>query len=186
MRINCWSLVLFGLLLLLIAPVLTAAGASPLATQTAQLGPYRLLLSYYSLPRAGQQLDMTIGSSTPGELLQFSQAVLNPARSTDANTVGVQLSPDRDSKGVYNVNVTPPIRGVWLLHLTVSGPSGVVVGDIPINVEGPPAIPTWLGWTIGLLPLPILMAFIWLQVGWRKTQRERVRQEMQQRPSLWL
>jgi hypothetical protein len=95
----------------------------------------------------------------------------------------VQLSPDSDSKGVYKVNVTPPIRGGWLLHLTVSGPSGVVVGDIPINVEGPPAIPTWLGWTIGLLPLPILMAFIWLQVGWRKTQRERVRQEMQQRPS---
>jgi len=36
--------------------ILTAGGASPLATQHAKIGPYQLLLSYYSLPRAGQAL----------------------------------------------------------------------------------------------------------------------------------
>ena len=171
-------------LLLLIFIALTAAGSSPLATQDAQVGPYSLLLSYYSLPRAGQALSMTIAAKASTADLQFSQAVLNPARGTNGNTVGVQLSPDSDVQGVTDVSVTPPIRGTWLLHLTIRGSAGTVVGDIPIAVQGPPAIPTWLGWLIGLLPLPLLIAFIWLQVGWRKSKGGQVRQEMQQRPSL--
>lgn len=174
---------LSGVVLWLLTLVLTAGGASPLQTQNANVGPYALLLSYYSLPRAGQALSMTIESSAPGVKVQFSQVMLNPAPGTDANTVAVQLSPDKDSADVYDVNVTPPIRGAWLLHVTIQGASGVVVGNIPIDVQGPPAIPTWLGWLIGLLPLPLLILFIWLQVGWRKKQREQVRREMLERPS---
>ena len=174
----------FCLSLLFLVVAFTAPGSAPLVIQTAQIGPYRLLLSFYSLPRVGQQLNMTIESKTPAVSLRFSQAVLKPAPSTDANIVRVTISPTNDTPGVYNVNVTPPVRGLWLLHLTVSGPTGSFIGDIPMNVEGPPVIPTWLGWLIGLLPLPLLIIFIWVQVGWRKTQRERVRQEMLQRPSL--
>jgi hypothetical protein len=171
-KIQCY----LSLLFLVVA--FTAAGISPLATQTAQIGPYSLLLSFYSLPRTGQQLNMTIEAKTLGVSLQFSQAVLKPAPSTDAIPVRVIISPDSDTPSVSDITVTPPIRGLWLLHLTVSGPAGSSVGDIPINVQGPPVIPTWLGWLIGLLPLPLLVTFIWSQVGWRKTQRKRVRQEM--------
>ena len=165
--------------LLFLVVALTAAGISPLATQTAQIGPYRLLLSFYSLPRTGQQLNMTIGAQTPSMNLQFSQAVLKPAPSTDAIPARVTISPDSDTLGVSDVNVTPSVRGLWLLHLTVSGPAGSFVGDIPINVQGPPTIPIWLGWLIGLLPLPLIVAFIWSQVDSRKTRHERLRQEMQ-------
>ena len=168
------STVACGLLMFCLIMILTAGGASPLATQRAKIGPYQLLLSYYSLPRAGQALSMTIESSTPGVTVQFAQAALNPAPGTDAKTVNVTLTPNSDAEGVYDVNVTPSIRGKWLLHLQVTGVSGSVVGDIPINVEGPPEIPTWLGWLIGLTPLPLLLGFIWLQVRWRKTQRERL------------
>jgi hypothetical protein len=174
---------LFALALWLLVLALTASGASPLQTQNASIGPYALLLSYYNLPRAGQELNMTIESNTPGVKVQFSQVVLNPARGTDANTVAVQLSPDKDTPDVYDVNVAPPIRGAWLLHVTIQGPSGTAVGDVPIDVQGPPVIPTWLGWLIGLLPLPLLILFIWLQVGWRKKQREQVRREILERPS---
>jgi hypothetical protein len=76
------------LLLLFLAFVFSSAGASPLATQTARIGPYRLLLSFYSLPRTGQQLNMTIQPATSGVSLRFSQAVLNPAPGTDATPVG--------------------------------------------------------------------------------------------------
>jgi hypothetical protein len=162
---------------------LTAAGTSPLATQTAQIGPYRLLLSFYSLPRAGQQLNMTIGSKTPGVGLRFSQVMLNPAPSTDAISVRVALSPDSDTPGVYDVHLTPSVRGQWLLHLTVSGTAGSFTGDIPLVVQGPPVIPTWLGWLIGLTPLPLIVIFFWSQVKWRKTHRERERQEILQRSS---
>jgi len=177
------NLAIIPLLLFLVA-AFTAAGSSPLATQDAQVGPYHLLLSFYSLPRVGQQINMTIQSKTPGQQVQFSQVVLKPAPGTDANTVRASINPDADNSGVYDVNVTPPVRGQWLLHLTVKGSSGSVTGDIPINVAGPPAIPTWLGWLIGLLPLPLLIAFIWLQVNWRKARRAQVQQEALQRPSL--
>lgn len=166
-----------SLLLLIVA--FTAAGISPLATQTAQIGPYRLLLSFYSLPRTGQQLNMTIAADTSSMNLQFSQAVLKPAPGTDAIPARVTISPDSDTLGVSDINVTPSVRGLWLLHLTVSGPAGSFVGDIPINVQGPPTIPIWLGWLIGLLPLPLIVAFIWSQVDLRKARRERLRQEMQ-------
>jgi len=158
-------------ILLFLVVALTAAGISPLETQTAQIGPYRLLLSFYSLPRVGQQLNMTIEPRTHDVRLQFSQAVLNPAAGTDAIPARVALAAESDTPGVYDINVTPSVRGLWLLHVTVSGPSGSVVGDIPINVLGPPAMPLWLGWLIGLLPLPVLITFIWSQVRWRARRR---------------
>lgn len=175
--------ILYCLLLPFFLVALTAAGASPLATQTAQIGPYRLLLNFYSLPRAGQQLNMTIESKTPGVGLRFSQAMLNPAPSTDAISIRVALSPDSDTPGVYDVHITPSVRGQWLLHLTVSGTAGSFTGDIPLVVQGPPIIPTWLGWLIGLTPLPLIVMFFWSQVKWRKTHRERERQEMLQHSS---
>jgi hypothetical protein len=174
---------LYCLLLPFFFVALTAAGASPLATQTAQIGPYRLLLNFYSLPRAGQQLNMTIEPKTPGVGLRFSHVMLNPARSTDAISVRVALSPDSDTPGVYDVHLTPSVRGQWLLHLTVSGTAGSFTGDIPLAVQGPPVIPTWLGWLVGLTPLPIIVIFFWSQVKWRKTHRERARRDIPQHSS---
>ena len=161
--------------LLFVVVVCTAAGISPLATQTAYIGPYQLLLSFYSLPRTEQLLNMTIQSTSPSVRLQFSQAAFIPAPGTDATPARVTLSPDPDTPDVYDVNVTPSIRGLWLLRMKASGPAGSFVGDIPINVLGPPAIPTWLGWLIGLFPLPLLIGFILLQVYWRKRLRQRSR-----------
>ena len=180
-RVSVYSTIALGLLLAFSVVTLTAGGASPLATQNARIGPYQLLLSFYSLPRAGQELNMTIESTIPGMRVQFSQSVLNPAKGTDGNTLAVKITPDNEAQGVYDVHVTPPVQGRWLLHLQVTGSSGNVPGDIPINVDGPPAIPTWLGWLIGLLPLPLLIIFIWFQFDWRKTQRERLGKEMRER-----
>lgn len=178
-KLRMQSTITCGLLLLYLLLALTAAGgASPLATQRVAIGPYQLLLSFYSLPRAGQALSVTIEPAAHGVSLQFSQAALNPAAGTDAKTIIVHLTPDSETRGVYDVNVTPSIRGKWLLHLQVTGVSGTAVGDIPLNVDGPPEIPTWLGWLIGLTPLPLLIGFILLQVRWRKVQRERIRQAM--------
>jgi hypothetical protein len=154
-------------ILLFVLVALSAAGISPLATQSAQVGPYQLILSFYSLPRVGQQLNMTIEPKNAGIHLQFSGAVLNPASSTDAIPAKVSLGPEGDTPGVYDVSVTPSVRGLWLLHLTVSGPHGSFVGNIPINVLGPPAMPLWLGWLIGLLPLPVIFIFVWSQIRWR-------------------
>ncbi len=167
--------IVYCLLLLFLLLAFTAAGASPLETQTARVGPYQLLLNFYSLPRVGQQLNLTMGPQTRAIRLQFEQVLLEPAAGTDANVVRVAVSPTSDTPGFYNINVTPPVRGKWLLHLTVSGPEGSFTGDIPLNVQGPPAIPTWLGWLIGMIPLPFLIAFIWSQVRRRKRYSTRLR-----------
>lgn len=166
----------FALAIAGLAFLITAGGASPLATQEAVIGPYRVLLSYYSLPHAGQALNMTIESEMRGMKLQFARAKLIPAPETDAKVLDVHLVRDSESTAVYDVNATPPIRGKWLLELQIVGDSGSVTGSIPIQVDGPPAIPTWLGWLVGLSPLPFIVLFIWLQMRWRKTQRERLLQ----------
>lgn len=168
--------VLFCLVVLFLFIIFTAAGASPLETQTVNVGPYQLLLSFYSLPRVSQQLRLTIGPQKSGVALHFSQALLKPGPHTDGNVIAVSITPTSDAPGTYNVNMTPPVRGEWLLHLVVSGPSGSFTGNIPLNVQGPPAIPTWLGWSIGMIPLPLLLWFIWWQIRWRRTQRERFQQ----------
>ncbi|HEV2581994.1 MAG TPA: hypothetical protein VGT44_14155 [Ktedonobacteraceae bacterium] len=156
-----------------IAILFVAGGASPLATQKAVIGPYNVLLSFYSLPRAGQAMNATVESARPADALLFSNAVLNPAAGTDGSTIAVMITPDGETPHVYDVQVTPPVRGKWLLHLQVTGPTGTVSGDIPIIVDGPPAIPIWLGWLIGLAPLPFILLFIAYQVTWRKRQMVR-------------
>jgi hypothetical protein len=172
--------VLFCLAVIFLFIAFTAAGASPLQTQIVTIGPYQLLLSFYSLPRVSQQLRLTIGPKESGMTLHFTQALLKPGPHTDGNIIAVSITPTSDVPGTYNVSLTPPVRGEWLLHLDVSGPSGSFAGNIPMNVQGPPAIPTWLGWSIGMIPLPLLVAFIWWQIRWRKSQRQRLQEGMLQ------
>lgn len=159
---------LFFLVLAGLAFLVSAGGASPLATQEAMIGPYRVLLSFYSLPHAGQALNMTIESEMREMHVLFSHAKFVPGAGTDANILDVQLVVDRESASVYDVDVTPPIRGKWLFELQIEGSAGTATGSIPIQVDGPPAIPTWLGWLLGLSPLPFIVVFLWLQVRWRK------------------
>lgn len=167
------SIITSFFLMISIIIALTAGGASPLATQNAAVGPYLVLLSFYSLPRAGQSMSLTIQSSRPAQPLKFTGAILNPAPGTDATPVNIILTPDKEDQNVYDVQATPPIKGKWLFHMRVSGPSGTISGDIPLEVDGPPAIPLWLGWLIGLSPLPFILLFIAYQVIWRKKQLAR-------------
>ncbi len=155
---------ILSILLFIVLLLLTAGGASPLATQTAQIGTYHVLISFYSLPRVAQTTNMTIESATSNQQMQFSQLLLKPAAGTDANIVVVQATPDRDNAHILDLAVTPPVRGNWFLSVTINGSAGTVTGNIPINVAGPPTIPTWLGWMIGLIPLPIILAFFWFQI----------------------
>src|SRR5437868_4760834 len=135
------SIVTSFFLMISIIVVLTGGGASPLATQNAAVGPYQVLLSFYSLPRAGQAMNLTIQSSRPAQPLTFTAAILNPAPGTDATPVNIILTLDKEGQNVYDVQATPPIKGKWLFHIRISGPSGTASGDIPIDVDGPPAIP---------------------------------------------
>ena len=57
------------------------------------------------------------------------------------------------------------VQGMWDLLISVDGPQGQGVIAVPVMATAPPAIPLWLGWVIGLIPLFGLFAFLHLQRG---------------------
>jgi len=61
-------------------------------------------------------------------------------------------------------SITFVTRGNWTMHIVVSGSAGRGQADIPITAVAPPAMPTWLAWNIGLLPLYGFLIFWGTQV----------------------
>jgi hypothetical protein len=53
------------------------------------------------------------------------------------------------------------------MHIVVNGSAGQGQANIPITAVAPSAIPTWLAWNIGLLPVYGLLAF-WITQILRK------------------
>jgi hypothetical protein len=63
------------------------------------------------------------------------------------------------------------VQGTWWLVIVVTGSAGQGEATVPIVATAPPAIPTWLGWLIGGIPLYALLAFLLTQRG-RKARKE--------------
>jgi hypothetical protein len=61
-------------------------------------------------------------------------------------------------------SITFVTRGDWTMHLVVNGSAGQGHADIPITAVAPPAIPAWLAWNIGLLPVYGLLVFWIMQI----------------------
>jgi hypothetical protein len=76
--------------------------------------------------------------------------------------------------GVYVVTTSFSVRGAWVLAIDVSGVRGRGRAVVPVTVAAPGAIPQWLGWTIGLSPLAVLLPFLATQV--RAARRLRLRE----------
>nr|HET6901572.1 hypothetical protein [Ktedonobacteraceae bacterium] len=62
------------------------------------------------------------------------------------------------------------VQGPWELDITVNGSAGQDEVLVPIAATAPPAIPDWLGWLIGFIPLYGLLVFLVLQRG-KKNKR---------------
>ena len=86
-----------------------------------------------------------------------------PGPGTDAVRVRGEIAAHTDEPGVFVGEVALPVRGGWILELAVSGAAGEGVARVPVAAAAPDAIPTWLGWAIGLAPTLGLAAFAWRQ-----------------------
>jgi hypothetical protein len=86
-----------------------------------------------------------------------------PDFGVDATPGRAQVVPGA-APGAYTVTTSFPVRGSWYLVLTVSGPAGQAGTEVNVAVGAPGAIPTWLGWLIGLVPLAGLALFLLSQV----------------------
>lgn len=158
-----------ALLALLVELGLTVAATmhsnTPSRVVQVKAGSYPLTVSLYKDPaNAGFALPFAIAPngvthdaltydvfSIPGD--GVSATPVHASFGTDPNTHGIQGSAE----------IT--VQGAWSLEIHVSGPNGSSVVAVPITATAPPAIPGWLGWLIGFIPLYGLLIFLFMQRG---------------------
>ncbi len=145
--------------------VATTHGNTPVRVVHVTAGPYPLTLNLYKDPAdAGYALPFAITPQTQDQLTYNVTSV--PAKGIHATPVRAGLTPDGHN-GI-NGAAEIPVQGDWTLHITVNGAAGTGVVDVPITAVAPPAIPLWLGWLIGLIPIYGLFAFLLSQRGRKK------------------
>lgn len=157
-------------LLLLPALVLCAAARAPLNgppyNQDLQAGPYRFRAQFSEYPPQVEHplqvvCVMQRGAPVAGQL------VARPGAGTDAVEVHAPLSPSRRTPTEFAGAIHFTVRGSWHLLVRFSGPQGPATASIDLVVSAPDALPSWLGWLIGLSPLVGCLWFAWRQYTYR-------------------
>ena len=143
--------------------ITAAAAQGPIRSETRYAGVYSLRIDLYSDPAfTGKQLrfDVLVGATTTDQLRGLTlTAEAVPEAGTNGTLVAASVSPESQSAGAFQGNVTMQVRGGWRLRFTVSGPAGTNAIDLPLSVAAPTAIPIWFAWLIGLAPLLGLFVF---------------------------
>jgi hypothetical protein len=145
----------------------TTHGSTPKHVVHVMAGPYTLTVNLYDYPaNAGFALPFSI-QAQPAQLLTYSVFSV-PVGHLHATPVRASFSSNGPGSIQGDAEIT--VRGPWVLHVTVNGRSGSGTADVPIEATAPPAIPNWLGWFIGSIPIIILLLFLILQGrGGKKT-----------------
>ncbi|QBD81647.1 hypothetical protein EPA93_39030 [Ktedonosporobacter rubrisoli] len=151
---------------LALAPVARADGARPARTETRAAGPYVIDVGLsQDPPYVDTPLQLTI---TPhGRLggLQ-GQIIAQPGLGTNATNLHTQLK--AVGANALTGSISFPVRGAWQIVIELNGKQGHGSADFDVTVAAPGAIPTWLGWLIGMTPLVgIVWWLAWLH-GYRR------------------
>ena len=152
----------------------TTHGSTPARVVQVQAGPYPLTVSLYTYPaHASYALPFAIAprQSIHGTLTYEVSSIPDPS-DVPATPVRASLSPDPNVPGGVQGDAEITVQGQWTLDILVTGSAGQGEASIPILATAPPAIPTWLGWVIGGIPLYGLLLFLLMQRG-RKARQEK-------------
>jgi hypothetical protein len=140
-----------------------AHSGAPLKTVAVRIGPYPLLVHYYSEPRGGQALVLGIEPDSGAIAPSSYRITAIPGATTNATAVDGRVVPGVDHGGIDG-QVNLPVSGQWLLEIQVEGPLGTSYGETPLLASAPPALPEWIGWIFGLTPAALISWFIRWQV----------------------
>jgi hypothetical protein len=142
------------------------AEGNPPYSQELSAGPYHFLakLSEYP-PQVEHPLEITCVLHTPVPL--SGQLVGRPGAGTDALEIHVSLSPERHTPTVLAGSLQFTVRGSWQVLFRFNGPRGPASASLDLVVAAPGAMPTWLGWLIGLSPLLGCLWFARRQYAYR-------------------
>ncbi len=147
----------------------TTRPGAPVKVEEMKAGPYDLLVSFYKYPaNAGYALPFAIAPRQPLQGTLTYQVNTIPGSGVDATPIRAGLSPDPNVKNGVQGTAEVTVHGDWSLRCTVMGPAGPATGSIYLPVTAPLAIPAWLGWFVGLLPLYGLVGFLLLLRSKRK------------------
>lgn len=148
----------------------TTHGNTPKRVIHAMAGPYALTVNLYDYPaNAGFTLPFSI-QAQPAQQLTYSVFSI-PTGDIHATPVRASIGPDANHPGSIQGDAEITVQGPWVLRVTVKGSSGQGTVDVPIEATAPPAIPNWLGWFIGSIPLIILILFLVMQGRGRRNTR---------------
>ena len=152
----------------------TTHGSAPARIDTVNAGPYQLKVSLYDYPaNAGFALPFAIAPLGPqhGPLTYSVSSI--PSQGVHATPVRDLFSPNPNTPGGIQGNAEITVHGQWNLHITVAGPAGQGAVDVPVTATALPAIPTWLGWLLGLIPVYGICGLLLVQLG-RKGWQEKL------------
>jgi hypothetical protein len=142
----------------------TTHGPTPARVVQVQAGAYPLTVSLYKDPAdAGFALPFAIAPQQPIAGTLVYNVSSEPGYYVDATPVRATLSPDPAVPNGVQGAAEITVQGTWNLYIVVDGPTGQGSAYVEITAAAPPAIPEWLGWLIGLIPLYALLAFVLLQ-----------------------
>jgi hypothetical protein len=153
----------------------TTHGSTPVRVVQVQAGPYPLTVSLYTYPaHASYALPFAIAPqrSLPGTLT-YNVTSIPDQSDVPATPVRASLSPDPNVRNGVQGDAEITVQGMWTLDILVTGSAGQGETSIPITATAPPAIPTWLGWGIGGIPLYGLLVFLLMQRS-RKARPEQI------------
>jgi len=140
----------------------TTHGNTPKRVIHTTAGPYALTVNLYDYPaNAGFTLPFSIQAQSAQSLTYSVFSI--PTGDIPATPVRASIGPDASHMGGIQGDAEITVQGPWVLRITVNGSAGQGTVDVPIVATAPPAIPNWLGWFIGSIPLIILILFLVLQ-----------------------
>lgn len=132
----------------------TATAAAPLHSEQVQVGTATVTVGFYMWPIRSDQSALLYVEG-PLDAAQ-TELMAVPAGKTNASRIKAWSVPDQVQKQQSWHELQVGVRGDWTLHIVADGQEGI----LPLKVEGPPEIPLWLGWLIGLSPLTVLAWFV--------------------------
>jgi len=151
----------------------TTHGSTPARVVQVQAGPYPLTVSLYTYPaHASYALPFAIAPHRSiNGALTYDVTSIPDESDAPATPVRASLSPDPNVRNGVQGDAEITVQGLWSLVIVVTGSAGQGEVSVPIIATAPPAIPTWLGWVIGFIPLYGLFVFLLSQRG-RKARQE--------------
>lgn len=150
----------------------TFPGATPARVDHVAAGRYPLTVNLYTNPaNAGYALAFAAAPAQPmaGSLTYHVQSV--PGHGVDATPVRATFHADPSARNAIQGAAEITVKGPWTLQVTVDGPAGQGVANVPITATALPPIPVWLGWVVGFAPFYVLYPFFIFQMFRNRSPR---------------